>query len=47
MEDQFISDKETQIQENPRNIYKLTYDEILVIDPDTPILKDDYDSIVC
>ena len=27
MEDQFISDKETQIQENPRNIYKLTYDE--------------------
>lgn len=27
--------------------YKLTYDEILVIDPDTPILKDDYDSIVC
>lgn len=27
MEDQFISDKETQIQENPRNMYKLTYDE--------------------
>ncbi len=27
MEDQFISDKETQIQKSPRAIYKLTYDE--------------------
>ena len=27
MEDQFISDKETQIQKSPRAMYKLTYDE--------------------
>lgn len=27
MEDQFISDKETQIQKSPRAIYRLTYDE--------------------
>ena len=40
-----VSDKEKQIDLFVYHLYELTYDEVLIVDPDTPITREEYEQM--
>ena len=40
-----IQDLENQINNIVYHLYNLTYDEVLIIDPQTPISREEYENI--
>ena len=40
-----VSDKEKQIDLFVYHLYELTYDEVLIVDPDTPITCEEYENV--